>query len=312
MRSITASASLACIWPLPTGFRHDDKGVMHVMRYPLLLGLMGMLATGGCVSEGDAAADEGPAARRAEARTPAPTPPPPPPTEADSAAARTRVASRAQAVRTAFGRVKALGAREVGNLRLDKNATQVAVARRLGTPAAGESEIRRLVREGRLVALGDSTEWWVLRDMDHSTPYVTPDARAMLMELGRRFHARLDSAGLPRYRMKVTSALRTADTQEDLRKINSYASMTTSAHQFGTTVDVSHERFAVPADTGDVFWALESDTLEEIGKEHSKAMQALLGRAIVSMRAEGILFVMMENKQPVYHFTLARPFARRR
>ena len=43
-------------------------------------------------------------------------------------------------------------------------------------------------------------------------PLVTPDARGMLMELGRRFQARLDRLGLPRYRMKVTSALRTDET----------------------------------------------------------------------------------------------------
>jgi hypothetical protein len=143
--------------------------------------------------------------------------------------------------------------------------------------------------------------------MDHSSPYVTPDARAMLMEVGRRFHASLDSAGLPRYRMKVTSAIRTDETQQDLRKINSYASQTTSAHEFGTTMDVSHERFAVPADTGDVFWEMESDTLEEVGKEHAKVLQALLGRALASLREQGMVHVMMENKQPVYHFTLARP-----
>lgn len=282
---------------------------MHVIRYPLLLGLMGLLAAGGCTAEGDATENKVPAPStgRAAIRK---APKPPPPSAADSAAAQTRIAARAQVVRAAFGRVRPLGAREVGNLRLDKNAEQVASAQRLGQRASGEAEIQRLVREGRLVALGDSTDWWVLRDMDHSTPYVTPDARAMLVELGRRFHARLDSAGLPRYRMKVTSALRTPETQEDLRKINSYASMSTSAHEFGTTMDVSHERFAVPADTGDAFWALESDTLEEIGKEHGKAMQAILGRAIDSMKDEGMLFVMMENKQPVYHFTLARPFAR--
>jgi hypothetical protein len=147
--------------------------------------------------------------------------------------------------------------------------------------------------------------------MDHSTPYVTPDTRANLVELGRRFHARLERLGLPRYRMKVTSALRTDETQADLRRINSYASQTRSAHEFGTTVDVSHERFAVPAPVdglGLEVWEMESEMLEDVGKEHARVLQAELGRALLELREAGALHVMMENKQPVYHFTLARPF----
>jgi hypothetical protein len=290
---------------------------MHGMRYRRVGGWMvAMLAAGGCAAEGDAA--EGRDASAPPARVeaaPAPVTPSPPPSAADSAAERTRAAARAAALRAAFARVRPLGAGEVGGLRLDKNREQVASAQRLGMRASGEGHIRTLVREGRMVALGDSTQWWVLRDMDHSTPYVTPDGRAMLVELGRRFHARLDSAGLPRYRMKVTSALRTSETQEDLRKINSYASATTSAHEFGTTVDVSHERFAVPAPPAGAaaaLWEIEADTLEEVGKEHAKVLQAILGRAIAEMRDAGMLFVMMENKQPVYHMTLARPFTGRR
>ena len=136
----------------------------------------------------------------------------------------------------------------------------------------------------------------------------------MLEDLGRRFHARLDRAGLPRYRIKITSAIRTAEAQGDLRKTNSYAASTTSAHQFGTTVDVSHERFAVPAGPRagalpqplDGAWEMEAEMLEEVGKEHAKALQAELGRALTELRDAGAVHVMMENKQPVYHFTLAR------
>ena len=271
------------------------------------------LAAGGCgdAGQGDYVRQANasvPPARRTE---PAPKPLRPM-TTADSSQVRAQVAAESTAVGTSFGALARLTAREVGNLRLDKNATQVASARRLGVQVAGDAEIQRRVREGRLVALGDSTEWWVLRGMDHSSPYVTPDARANLVELGRRFHARLDRAGLPRYRMKVTSAIRTADAQVDLRRTNSYAASTTSAHQFGTTVDVSHERFAVPApEAGQTLagaWEMQARMLEEVGKEHARALQAELGRALMEMRGQGAVHVMMENKQPVYHFTLARPF----
>jgi hypothetical protein len=233
-------------------------------------------------------------------------------TATDSAAVRARVAARGDSLRAAFARATPLGAREVAMLRQDRNAEQVATAQRLGIRAGSEAATQALARGGRLVALGDSTAWWVLRDMDHSVPFVTPDTRAMLEALGRRFHARLDRLGLPRYRMKVTSALRTDETQQDLRRTNTYAARSTSAHEFGTTVDVSHERFAVPADArpdADAALGIEREMLEAVGKEHAKVLQAELGRAIQEMRGRGMLHVMMENQQPVYHMTVARRLA---
>lgn len=278
-----------------------------------------LVAAGACRNDDhtDYVREANAAAPRAAQRAPRPAPPRPM-TAADSAAVRTRVAAESAAVAAAFLQVPRLKAREVGNLRLDKNATQVASAQSLGVRVSGQAGIEQMVRQGRLVPLGDSTEYWILRGMDHSAPYVTPDTKAMLEDLGRRFHARLDRLGLPRYRMKVTSAIRTEDAQVDLRRTNSYAATTTSAHQFGTTVDVSHERFAIPvgprAKSGapalDGAWEMEAEVLEEIGKEHAKALQAELGRALTELREAGAVHVMMENKQPVYHFTLARPFTR--
>jgi hypothetical protein len=284
-----------------------------VKRGWAVAGVAMVLAAGGCAGgepDGPGADAREPRVARASV-APAPPAPPPPMTAADSAAARARIAALGDSVRAAFARGRPLGAREIGNLRQDLNAEQVATAQELGIRAGSDARTRQLLREGKLVALGDSTAWWVLRDMDHSVPYVTPDARAMLMELGKRFHARLDRLGLPRYRMKVTSALRTDETQEDLRKINTYASRTTSSHEFGTTMDVSHERFAAPAPPNlRVAGApeMEIEALEEMEKEHGKVLQAELGRAIAEMRDAGALHVMMENQQPVYHMTVARRF----
>ena len=281
-------------------------------------GLLAGLVAAGCDQAHDDFDREQEEARESRAAAARPAPPvqtpPPPMTAADSAAARARIAARGDSLRAAFARVSVLRWREVWGLRRDKNAEQIATAQSLGVRASGEAEIRRLVREGRLVELGDSTPYWVLRRMEHSVPYVTPDARAMLAELGKRFHQRLDSLGLPRYRMKVTSVLRTDETQAALRKINANASQTVSAHEFGTTMDVSHERFAVPAHaSGSAGGAqemteMEVEMMEEVGKEHGKALQAELGRALTEMRGQGALHVMMEDAQPVYHMTVAKRF----
>ena len=259
------------------------------------------------------ARDDDPGARQAEVARKATQAPPPVLTGADSARVMAGVARERDSLQAAFNRIRVLRWREVWTLHRDKNAAQIAVAQRLGIRAGGEAEIQRLTRAGRLVALGDSTEYWVLRNMTHSVPYVTPDARKLLVEVGRRFHARLDSAGLPRYRMKITSAMRTDESQAQLRKINANASRIVSAHEYGTTVDVSHERFAVPAPPDSVSpaaWALRSSMLEEVGKTNGRAMQAILGRILLEMRDQGDVMVMMEDRQTVYHFTVARPFRR--
>jgi len=283
-----------------------------------------VLAVGGCARDEHAGSDpesveppeQAAHATRLEQRAPAP-----PLTAADSASILARLTARSDSIRAAFGRVSHLGAKEVSELRQDRNAEHVARARSLGVRVSSEAEVERLRQQGRLVALGDSTPYWVLRRMDHSSPYVTPETRETLIHLGRRFHARLDSLGLPRYRMKVTSVIRTDGSQAALRKINSYATRSVSAHEFGTTLDVSHERFAVPAGplpgagTGlmesPAAWGMEARMLEEVGKENAKALQAELGRAISELRGRGALLVMMENAQPVYHMTLARPSSER-
>jgi hypothetical protein len=261
----------------------------------------------GSPTSGDAASASAPAP--AERRAP------PPPTAADTAAERARIEAGAEALRAAFARAATLTAREVAELRQDVNATQIASARRLGTRVVSDARRDELVRAGRLVALEDSTAWWIVRRMENAAPYLTPDADAMLRELGRRFHARLDAAGLPPYRFRITSAIRTDADQAALRRTNSYASRIVSAHEFGTTVDVSHERFAVPAEPvlGSArIPGLEVELLEEVGVEHARVLQAELGRAIQELRGEGVLHVMMENQQPVYHMTVARRMAEAR
>jgi hypothetical protein len=219
----------------------------------------------------------------------------------DSAAMRLRLDSLEDSVQAAFGRSRRLRWREVFTLRRDKNAEQIAVAQRMGARVSDSTEVQRRLASRRLVPLRDSTEFWVLRRMEHSVPYMTPEALAMLERLGARFHERLDSLGIPPYRMKVTSVLRTDETQAALRRINPNASRTVSAHEYGTTLDVSHTKFAAPPGP-----EAEAELLEDLGEANWRILQAELGRALLELRRDGLLMVMMENGQPVYHMTVAR------
>ena len=214
------------------------------------------------------------------------------------------------------------------DLRRSLNPRQVRTARKLGVePVRDPRAARRLVAGNELVVLEDSTDYWILRDLTHSVPYVTPDTRAMLMDLGRRFHARLDSLGLPRFRFEITSVLRTAAMQADLRSGNANASRTTSSHEYGTTVDVAYNSFAPPADIARLAAVRLPDTLGlsaderreierrvrdrarswlgDVATERAAALKGILGNVLQEMQEENRVEPLIERAQPVYHMTVA-------
>lgn len=215
-------------------------------------------------------------------------------------------------------------------LRKYLNKQQVATAREFGVdPVSDSAAVRRLAEQGALVRLEDSTEYWVVRKLDHSVPYVTPDTREMLTELGRGFHEALDSLGLPPFRFEISSVLRTAAMQADLRSGNPNASRTTSSHEFGTTVDVAYNNFSEPADL-EPFIVPPPDTLSldasererlvqrterhaaarlsELGEERAAELKGILGAVLRDMQEDNKVQPLIERAQPVYHMTVARHY----
>ena len=224
------------------------------------------------------------------------------------------------------------------------NAAQLARARQIGQHVADSASLRRLLDSGALVQLADSTEWWVVRELDHSLPYVVPDVVVLLEEIGRRFQEELRGRGLPAYRVEVTSVLRTPAAQAELRQGNVNAAAGTSTHEFGTTLDIAYESYAAPAygdapsaggdaeaeadtastpdtlraanaagaakdDRADVAWLtrqIRSLALERVAAQKSRELQKLLGGVLREMQSEGLLLVTLERQQPVYHLTVAR------
>lgn len=193
----------------------------------------------------------------------------------------------------------------------DVNAIQTARARRVGIPRG--AAVDELVRSGQLVQLEDTTALWVLRELDYSVPYVTPATRALLLEIGRRFQQRLDSLGVPRYRIEITSVLRTPEAQSELRRRNANAAREVSAHEFGTTVDIAYRSYGAPGqDTvagvplAGELRAWTDSIMTETARARGAELQAVLGRILRELRAEGRVLVRMERRQTVYHITVAR------
>lgn len=212
-------------------------------------------------------------------------------------------------------------------LRQFGNAAQLARARSLGVRPADSAELAAARQDGRLVELADSTELWAVRELDHSIALVTPDAHALLTRIAERFQERLADMGLPRYRVEVTSVLRTSDTQADLRQTNPNAAAGTSTHEFGTTLDIAYSSFAAPldpdiqidagnggstGDAGNAGWLeprldwFASRSLEAAAARKSRELQAILGAVLLDMQQAGDVMVTLERQQPVYHLTVAR------
>jgi len=207
-------------------------------------------------------------------------------------------------------------------LRRFGNAQQLVAARRLGIrPGTAAEELERLVQEGRLVRLPDTTDLWVVHELDYSVPYVVPHAEALLRELGTRFQAALAGLGAPAYRLEVSSVLRSAEDQERLRRVNPNAALGESTHQYGTTLDVLYSAYAPPAEPivepaipeapwlePYLRWAAASRA-ETIAGRRALELRAVLGRVLTEMQNEGKVMVTLERLQPVYHMTVARALA---
>lgn len=231
-----------------------------------------------------------------------------------------RITARADSMDDALRPLPLLTAREEADLQRFPNAEHIRRARSLGVPPSSEAEADSLRREGRLVRLPDSTAFWVIRELEHSRPLVTSDVPALLEEIGRRFHERLDGLGVPRVRLEVSSALRTAEQQTDLRATNPNATRGTSSHEFGTTVDLAYSGYRAPAGSGSVVQPglpplertlrdVEVLAIERIAARRSRELKAILGQVLREMQDEGKVLVTLEERQPVYHMTVGRRLA---
>ena len=242
---------------------------------------------------------------------------------AESAFARelTRIRTRADSIDAIFQPLPLLRPQQESALRRFDNDAQLVAARRLGIPAnTPRQTVERMVADGRLVRLADSTEHWIVRKLDHSSPYLTRDGAAALREMAQRFQQALARRGLPAYRIEVSSALRSAEDQAALRTANVNAAAGESTHQYGTTFDVAYSAFAPPADPivasslPEAPWLephlawLAGTLAETVAARRSRELMAILGNVLLEMQGEGKIMVTLERLQPVYHVTVARRY----
>lgn len=170
----------------------------------------------------------------------------------------------------------------------DSNYLQIQAATSLGiapiTDVASAWHITRPV-----VKIQTCRDFYVDK-LTHSLPFLVPEAAQLLHDIGRSFRDTLSARGGGSYRIKVTSVLRTPASIASLRRRNANA-VDTSAHQFGTTFDISYSKFICDSIT-------VSRTQEDL--------KNLLGEILLSYRDSGRCYVKYERRQACFHIT-ARP-----
>ncbi len=184
-----------------------------------------------------------------------------------------------------------LSLKHIGPLRRafrDSNYLHVEAAKESGTGVLETLEDAWTLPHP-LVEIKSCREYYVDR-LTHSYPYLVPQAADLLKEIGRRFNDTLQARGGGDYRIKVTSVMRTPATVSRLRRINRNAT-SESAHQYGTTFDISYSRFIC-----------DSITVNRSFED----LKNLLGEILYDLREEGRCYVVFERKQSCFHVT-ARP-----
>lgn len=167
----------------------------------------------------------------------------------------------------------------------DSNYVHWAEAERIGIEPLSDTR-SHLVTSRPLVKVASCPDFFV-EELNYSRPYMIPEGSAMLHEIGRRFNDSLAKRSGARYRVKVTSVLRTPESVRRLRRTNRNA-VDSSVHQLGTTVDISYSRFV--ADDSKIAHSAEE-------------LKALLAEVLYAMRDEGKCWVKYEIKQPCFHIT---------
>lgn len=166
----------------------------------------------------------------------------------------------------------------------DINDTQLVAARKNGIEPESLNEA---TSDDRLVMIF-STDRYRVDTMYHSVPYLLPEAALLLNYISIRFEQLMEQhyPNIGKHRIIVTSALRTEQSERNLRRVNRNAT-DSSCHLYGTTFDISAQRYE---------HSNGRDTVVEACKQ-------MLALALYEIRYEGLCYVKYERGS-CFHITL--------
>ena len=232
-----------------------------------------------------------------------------------------------EAAQQAFETVPLLSDDEIATLRRSRNAAHVSRAQDLGVPPPDtRAEADSLADRYALVPISTDSLYTVLPG-EYSVPVLTPSAAASLDRIAVRFREKLEAEGLPPFRFAVSSVWRTGADQAALRGDNVNAAAGRSSHEYATTYDITYNptRYSPAPDAlppppridprvprpmrGMVRESLvqrQFDDLNALAADYPSRLTALLGRALIELEDEGVVLVVRERRQPVFHITVGK------
>jgi hypothetical protein len=226
-----------------------------------------------------------------------------------------------------FESIPILSDDEIALLRRSRNARHVELAETFGVgPPDTRAEADSLGDRYGFVTIETDSLYTVLPG-EYSVPRLTPSAAASLDSVAVRFRERLARRGLPPFRFAVSSVWRTGADQAALRGGNVNAAAGRSSHEYGTTYDITYNptRYSPAPDAlpppprvdervpgflresvREQLVEQQAADLDRLAADYPSRLTAVLGRALIELEDDGVLVVVRERIQPVYHITVAR------
>ncbi len=175
----------------------------------------------------------------------------------------------------------------------DTNDLQLSAALQHGiAPIPTRAAAHQHTTEGKQLVYIGSSPFYYVDMLKRSVPYLVPRAASLLHDVGRAFMDSLQVKQVPLHRIIVSSVLRTKEDVERLRGHNRNATEN-SCHLYGTTFDISYNRYKAVAACDTCGDRAQSDTLKRV-----------LSEVLRDMREGGRCYVKHERKQGCFHITV--------
>jgi len=170
----------------------------------------------------------------------------------------------------------------------DLQSRQLAAAQAIGLPRPPKDREDAASMKKKL-QLVESNENYIIDSLTHSVPYLIPSAKRELDSIGAEWADILQRNGLPHYRFRVTSILRTEEDIRALQRSGNINSVTQSCHCYGTTFDLAYMHYDKVTRTRD--YVLEDN------------LKLVLGQVLLNEQRKGHIYVKYEWKQSCFHVT---------
>ncbi|MFW5808613.1 MAG: DUF5715 family protein [Spirochaetota bacterium] len=189
------------------------------------------------------------------------------------------------------------------------------VALRYGVPVGDDDSIQLLLADGKLVEV-PPTESYYYYGVPGQYRFLTPEAKSALGLVAERFQMKLAAYGITGVVVKfaVSSALRPNDYQEALMIKNRNA-VGESTHSYGVSFDIFFDDFyvSIPGDrwplTAAYIGAIRPRIGFVLGDALRRQFRTVLAETVLELQSEGLLYVIHEYHQKVYHITFTPRYA---